>query len=81
MASVSLSDWQDAAANKGAQRIAAGVDGSLPKTTVMMGKVLNAVDGALADISNTPRGDLETNIQRSANFARGMAARAPKRTG
>lgn len=78
---VSLQDWQTAALNKGVGRIAAGVDGAQAKVSNMAGKLLSAVDAAAAVVAQTPRGDLETNIQRSVTFQREMAARAPKRTG
>ena len=78
---VSLGDWQAAALNKGVQRIAAGVDGAATKVAGMAGKLLSAVDGAVAVVEQTPRGDLETNIGRATTFMREMSARAPKKQG
>jgi hypothetical protein len=78
---VGLADWQAAALNKGVQRIAAGVDGAAAKVSGMAGKLLSAVDAAVAVVDQTPRGDLETNINRATTFMREMSARAPKKTG
>lgn len=81
VAGVSLQDWQKAAAGKGVQRIAAGVDGAQGKVQAMAGKLLAAVDGAVGALSTIPRGDLQQNIQRAVTFMTEMARRAPKRTG
>jgi hypothetical protein len=75
---VTLQDWQNSATNKGLQRIAAGVDGATASQQQMAEKLLAAVDATLAEVNQTPRGDLEQNIGRSATFARGMAKRALK---
>lgn len=79
--SVSLTDWQNAALNKGVQRITAGVDAAGPKVQAMAGKLLAAVDGAVAETDRIPRGSLEDNINRATTFMRAMSARAPKRQG
>jgi hypothetical protein len=81
VAGVSLADWQNATANKGAQRIAAGVDGAAGKVQSMAGPLLSAIDAAVAVVEQTPRGDIETNINRSATFAREMAKNAPRKRG
>lgn len=79
--SVSLSDWQNAALNKGVQRISAGVDAAQSKVQMMAGKLLAAVDGAVQVVNQTPRGDLQANINRAVTFMNEMSKRAPKRTG
>lgn len=81
VAGVSLEQWKNAAKSKGVGRIAAGVDASKDKTTNMFGKVLSAVDGAVQVVEQTPRGDLQTNINRAVTFMNEMAKRAPKRAG
>lgn len=73
---VSLEDWRDSAINKGLQRIAAGVEAATPAQVQMAQKLLAAVDATMAEVNKTPRGDLETNIARSATMIRGMAKRA-----
>lgn len=79
--SVSLADWQNAALNKGVQRISAGVDSAQGKVQAMAGKLLAAVDGAVSVVNQTPRGDLQSNIGRAVTFMNEMSKRAPKRTG
>jgi hypothetical protein len=76
---VSLQDWKDAAIKKGVQRVAAGVDGSMSKTQQVFGDVLAAVDAAVAEVNRTPRGDINTNIQRAVTFMQAMARNAPTR--
>lgn len=76
---VSLADWQTAALTKGVGRIAAGVDAAQNKVAAMAGPLLQAVDAAVAETDRTPRGDVETNINRAVTFMRAMARNAPKR--
>ena len=78
VAGVSLQEWKDSAIKKGLQRIAAGVDGSTAYVAEAAQKLLADVDAAVAEVSRTPRGDLETNINRMATFARTMAARSKR---
>lgn len=78
---VTLEDWRAKALNKGVGRIAAGVDAAQTKVTNMAGKLLAAVDGAVQVTNQTPRGDLQTNINRAVTFMNEMSKRAPKRTG
>lgn len=79
--SVSLADWQNAASTKGVQRLTAGVDAAQQKVQMMAQKLLSAVDGAVAAVNATPRGDIEANINRAVTFMREMSARAPRRNG
>lgn len=81
VAKVSLTDWQNAAATKGAQRIASGVQAAAPKMNDVATKLLAAVDAAVADVEKTPRGDINANIQRAVTFMQSMSARAPKKSG
>ncbi len=78
---VSLQEWKDSAIGKGIGRIAAGIDAAQPKQVAMAQKLLAAVDATLTEVNRTPRGDLETNIARSANWARGMNKRKLRRPG
>jgi len=69
---VSLQDWKTAALQKGAGRIAAGVDGASKKQVAMAEKLLANVDRAVAAANQTPRGSIEDNINRMVTFARTM---------
>jgi hypothetical protein len=75
VAGVSVEDWKKAAKEKGVARISAGVDGAATSHVAVMEKILQAVDASVAAVNQTPRGDLETNINRSATFQREMAKR------
>ena len=81
VAGVSLEDWKSAAIKKGVNRIAAGVEQAKPKQVVMAEKLLAAVDASVAEANQTPRGDLEANINRMTSFVRGMAKRKIRRPG
>lgn len=76
---VSVTDWQNAALNKGVPRILPGVQAAQGKIQLMAGKLLAAVAQAQAAVEATPRGDLNTNIQRMVTFATTMSQLAPKR--
>ena len=68
---VSLGEWQAAAVNKGAQRLASGATAAQDKVGNVFSQLfpfISQVRGSLG-----PRGDLEQNIARSANFQRAMA--------
>ena len=79
VASVSLSDWQNAMINKGAGRIAAGVTQAQASKTQVITALLSAVDTAQASAKALPRGSLEQNIQRAVTFMQSMAANAPRK--
>ena len=76
---VTLGEWKDAAGKKSVDRIAAGVDGAMPKQAQMAEKLLAAVDASVAEANRTPRGSLEDNITRMTTFVRGMASRSLRR--
>lgn len=76
---VTVDEWRNSVLNKGLQRIAAGVDAALPNQAAMAQQLLSAIDGAVAVVDRTPRGDLATNIQRAVTFMQEMANRAPSR--
>lgn len=81
VAAVTLEDWKRAAKEKGVQRIAAGVDGSMASQRQMAGRLLAAVDEAVAEANQTPRGSLENNIERMTRFVRAMSQRKLRRPG
>lgn len=70
-AAVSLGDWQNATVTKGAPRLASGATAAQPK----MANVLTQLFPYIEQVRGTlpPRGDIEANINRAAQFARGMA--------
>lgn len=72
VAAVTLQEWQDKMENKGIPRLAAGVDAAMPKQVQMAEKLLADVDASVAVVNQTPRGDLEANINRMTTFAREM---------
>jgi hypothetical protein len=71
VASVSLSDWQQAMNEKGSARIGAGAQAAQPKFAQFMGQLLPHIASTKASLP--ARGNLDQNIARAAAFARGMA--------
>jgi|SRR5690348_614483 len=69
-AAVTLQSWQEATANKGAQRLASGAQAAQSKVEQVFSKLFPAIQSAVTSLP--PRGDLEANINRSASFARAM---------
>jgi len=72
VASVSLGEWQDAALNKGVQRIAQGATTAQPKVQSFMQQFLPHVAQVQASLG--PRGTMEQNIARMVKNVQGMAA-------
>ncbi len=72
---VPLEEWKESAIKKGLLRIPAGVDAATGKHEKMAEQLLKNVDESLAVVNQTPRGDLEANIQRSVTMQREMAKR------
>jgi hypothetical protein len=70
-ASVGLQEWKDAAKNKGVPRIAQGATAAEGKMATFLGELFPHIDRVKGTLK--PRGNLEQNIARSADFARGMA--------
>lgn len=68
---VDLNSWQQSFINKGLGRIAGGSQAAVPKMAAFLTQFLPAVESARASLQ--PRGDLETNIQRSADMARKLS--------
>lgn len=60
-----LAGWQQAMLGKGLQRIAAGATAAQPKMEAFMAKFLPYLQGLQSQLAATPRGDLQTNIQRA----------------
>lgn len=79
--SVSLSEWQAAARDKGLPRIPQGVEAATPKMARMAAELLPAVDAAAAAANALPKVTLEDSIQRMTVFVREMHRRAPRRQG
>ena len=67
---VSLDDWKNKAINKGAGRIASGVDAAFDKTLAATDRNFKMIDNALATLG--PRGDFQQNVQRMVGFATKM---------
>lgn len=78
---VSLQEWKEKTLSKGVNRIAAGVDAAMPRQVAMAQDLLAAVDSVAEEVRRMPKGTLEDGINRMTAFARGMAARAPRRQG
>lgn len=72
---VTLQEWQEKMTEKGIPRLAQGVDAAQASQVQMAEKLLADVDASVAVVDQTPRGDLEQNIQRMTTFAREMHKR------
>jgi hypothetical protein len=70
---VSLQEWKRAASEKGAQRIAAGVQGASSKMNTFATQVLPFIDNVRQQVDSMPKTSLEDRIQRSVAFQRGMS--------
>lgn len=62
---VTLQSWQNAMLTKGLNRIAAGASAAQPKMEAFMTKFMPYLQGLQSQLAATPRGDLQTNIQRA----------------
>lgn len=71
VASVSLQQWQEAAANKGTQRIAAGAQQAQPKMASFLSRFLPYVDSQRQQLP--PRGNIDQNIARMTAWVRAMS--------
>lgn len=69
-ARVSLTDWQQQTVSKGQPRLASGATAAQGKVEAAFAKLFPAIQNVVNSLP--PRGDIEMNITRSAQFARGM---------
>ena len=69
-----LQDWQNAMTTKGIQRIGAGAQAAIPSMTSFMQQWLPYEQQLQQKLSATPRGDLQTNIQRAVTAMQFNAA-------
>lgn len=67
---VSLEDWKRAALEKGVGRVAGGAMAAKQKFQDFMSQFLPHVEQGKRLLESTPRGDLETNINRAAIMMR-----------
>lgn len=70
-AKVSLDQWKTAAVQKGAQRLASGVQAAQGNYEQALGKLLPYIASAVQGLP--ARGNLEANINRMTGFVRKMA--------
>jgi len=70
---VSLGEWQEAASNKGAQRLGSGVAAAQDKMAGFMSEVLPHIEAGQRAIAGMPKGDVEQGIARAAAFMRHMS--------
>lgn len=70
---VSLQSWQQSMLQKGIPRVASGANQAKGKFATFMSKLLPYQQNLQAQLAATPRGDLQTNIQRMIMWANGMA--------
>ncbi len=73
VAAVGLSEWQSKTIDKGVPRIAQGVDSAQPDVMRFAAEVLPHIEAGRSALEATPRGDLETNLNRMVTFSRHMA--------
>lgn len=72
-AAVSKESWQRAAIDKGAPRLASGASAAMPKVEAVFAKLFPAIKSEVGALP--ARGNIDQNINRSAQFARKMNAR------
>lgn len=72
VAAVPLSDWQDAAANKGAQRLASGAAAALQKVTEAHRRTDPMLDAAANKIRSMPRSTPAERIARATAHMQAM---------
>lgn len=71
VAKVTLADWQNAVEQKGAARLASGVQAAQSNYEQALGKLLPFIAQTVNSLPQ--RGDLEANINRATAFIRGMS--------
>lgn len=72
VAAVPLATWKDVSVSKGQGRLASGAQAGLAKYQAAITRVLDAEKSIIGGLP--PRGSVEQNIQRSAEFQRQMHA-------
>jgi len=72
-AAVTLPSWQQSAVSKGAPRLASGAAAAQSTVEMVFGKLFPAIANAVNSLP--PRGTIDQNIDRSAQFARAMNAK------
>ena len=70
VASVSLATWKQVSVDKGQGRLASGAQAGMPKYQARIAAVLDAERSIISGLP--PRGTVEQNIQRSAQFQLAM---------
>lgn len=73
LASVTLQQWQDATANKGAARIATGAEQATPKMTTFLQQLLPFTAQVKATVAAMPKGTVEDSIARATAAIRMMS--------
>lgn len=73
VAAVSLEDWKSAILNKGLIRIAAGVDGAMPKMEKFAAALISYQNSGLTELERMPDLTLEDSISRQTWWTRYMA--------
>jgi hypothetical protein len=73
MGRVTLEGWKKAMVEKGAGRVAAGIDASIGKTTEFFSQLLPFQADLSAKIEKMPDLTIEDSVARSAEFIRGMS--------
>jgi hypothetical protein len=68
-----LDDWKGGMLDKGINRIAAGVDRSLPKTTAFFEQLMPHISTLQSKVKNMPNLTIEDSAQRMVTFMKGMA--------
>ncbi len=68
-----LQEWQDAALNKGVDRISAGIDAAHDKQVAMAGRLLPIVDAAAQKARAMPKNTLQDSIARMTSFVTDMS--------
>lgn len=70
---VTLDGWKDAMKNKGAGRVAAGIDAAMPKTEAFFSELIPFQEDLQKKVSTLPDLTLEDSIQRATTWIRGMS--------
>lgn len=73
VASVSLSEWQQAMINKGVPRVASGAQAAQPKMAAFLNEFLPFQERVTAQVRSMPKGGLEAGINRAIAQIRGTA--------